>query len=270
MCCETKRRKSLNTVAIGSRSPEEVKRYMRKSGLIGTLLVGALLWLATDARAQVIVSNLTVNQRAGTKLVDISYDISSSISGGVFVSLAISNGTEAIPAVSITGDVGNISKGTGKNIVWDMGTDWGGNYALLSFTIKGSPEGGDPTASSWISVNSRWIRNFYSDGSITMSDLSTNLIWVYNTSANGRATRNNAITLCSNLAYAGHSDWFLPSYGAMAALHFQEGFFTQVQDADYWCYGTNATTGMAANPIQYYGHSMLITNRFWVWPCRER
>lgn len=247
-----------------------MKRFMRKSRLIISLFGGALLWLATDTSAQVIVSNLAVNQRAGTKMVDISYDISSSISGGVFVSLAISNGTQAIPAVSTTGDVGIISKGKGKNIVWDMGTDWGGNYASLSFTIKGSPEGGDPTASSWISVNSRWIRNFYSDGSITMSDLSTNLIWVYNASANGRATRNNAITLCSNLAYAGHSDWFLPSYGAMTALHFQEGFFTQVQDALYWCYETNATTSMAENPIQYYGTRNSITNRFWVWPCRER
>lgn len=243
---------------------------MQSFRLIRALVGVALLWLATEAGAQVIVSNLTVNQRTGTKLVDISYDISSSISGGVFVSLAISNGPEAIPAVSTTGDVGIISKGNSKNIVWDMGTDWGGNCASLSFTIKGSPEGGDPAASSWISVNSRWIRNFYSDGSITMSDLSTNLIWVYNASANGRATRNDAITLCSNLAYAGHSDWFLPSYGAMQTLYFQEGFFTQVQDAQYWCYETNAATSMAANPIQYYGTRSSITNRFWVWPCRER
>ena len=242
---------------------------MRKSGLIGTLLGGALLWLATDASAQVIVSNLTVNQRAGTKLVDISYDISSSISGGVFVSLAISNGTEAIPAVSITGDVGNISKGTGKNIVWDMGTDWGGNYALLSFTIKGSPEGGDPTASSWVSVNSRWIRNFYSNGAITMSDLSTNLMWVYNASANGSATWNDAISLCSNLVYAGHNDWYLPGKDQLSALCFQDSIFTQVQGDGYWAYYYSVGNGYLVEITSCWKVWVPATSLRWVLPCRN-
>ena len=107
---------------------------MKSRGLIGLIAGVVLLWQATGALAQVTVSNLMVAQRPGTKLVDISYDVSSTASV-VVVSLDVSNAGTPISAVSLTGDTGFVAPGTGKAIVWNMGADWTGTYALLSFTV---------------------------------------------------------------------------------------------------------------------------------------
>lgn len=108
---------------------------MKQNRLAGAMVGVALLWLASGAWAQVTISNLVVAQRPGTKLVDITYDVSSSVTS-VYVSLSVSNAGMGISVVNLTGDVGNVGMGTGKSIVWNMGADWTGTFALLSFTLK--------------------------------------------------------------------------------------------------------------------------------------
>jgi formylglycine-generating enzyme required for sulfatase activity len=92
-----------------------------------------------------VISNLTVAQRPGTKLVDITYDVASTASSTVTVSLTVTNGTAAVSATSLTGAVGpGVATGTGKAIVWDAGADWHGNVAVLGYTLTADEGAGLP------------------------------------------------------------------------------------------------------------------------------
>ena len=74
-----------------------------------------------------VVTNVLAKQRPGTQLVDITYDVQYSGSGGMIVSVQISadrGRSWQVPAHSFSGDVGRgIRAGTGKHIVWDAGAD---------------------------------------------------------------------------------------------------------------------------------------------------
>lgn len=77
--------------------------------------------------ADPVVSNLTASQRPGTKLVDITYDVTAD-TPTVKVTLEISSdggATYSVPATSATGAVGSgVSLGTRKTITWNAGVDW--------------------------------------------------------------------------------------------------------------------------------------------------
>jgi len=98
--------------------------------LIVTLAWGGAL---ASVQAAPIVSNLTAAQRAGTKLVDITYDLAAPGFGSVAVTLEASSdggATWTVPVASATGAVGgSVTPGTGKVIVWNAGVDWLGNYS---------------------------------------------------------------------------------------------------------------------------------------------
>jgi formylglycine-generating enzyme required for sulfatase activity len=78
------------------------------------------------------VSNITANQRAGTKLVDIYYDVTDAENDPLTVSIQISSNAGAnwnIPARTLAGDVNfNVTPGTANHIVWNAGADWNRNY----------------------------------------------------------------------------------------------------------------------------------------------
>jgi formylglycine-generating enzyme required for sulfatase activity len=74
-----------------------------------------------------VVSNVSFSQRAGTKLVDIYYDLVGSWPvPTVGLTVSVDGGaTYTVPVSSISGDVGaGIGSGTGRHIVWDAGADW--------------------------------------------------------------------------------------------------------------------------------------------------
>ena len=108
----------------------------------------ALLLLPAVASAVApAVSNLTVAQRAGTKLVDISYDASAD-TPTLFVSLEISSDggtTFSVPAATASGVIGaGVTAGPGKTITWDAGADWSGQYSTqMRFKVSAteSPAG---------------------------------------------------------------------------------------------------------------------------------
>jgi hypothetical protein len=106
------------------------------------------VWAAAAVQAAVTVTNLTVAQRPGTKLVDIRYDVASDATNRVAVSLAVNNGAQAVNAVSLTGDVGGeVATGAGKSIVWDMGADWNGNAAPgVAFSVTADDGVAPPAA----------------------------------------------------------------------------------------------------------------------------
>ena len=93
------------------------------------LLLYALLALlsSTLMAASPSVSNLTASQRAGTKLVDITYDVSADTST-VEITLEVSSdggSSFTVPATSLSGAIGaGVAVGTGRTITWDAGADW--------------------------------------------------------------------------------------------------------------------------------------------------
>lgn len=79
------------------------------------------------------VSNIQASQRAGTKLIDVYYDLADSDGDPCTVAITIYDNTTPIPVFSITGDVGpGITSGASKHIVWNAGQDWNRRY-----TVKG-------------------------------------------------------------------------------------------------------------------------------------
>ena len=103
------------------------------------VIVLLLAFTASPARSQTapVVSNVVGVQRAGTKLVDITYDLADSDSSVLNVTLQISSdvgATWTVPITSATGQVGpGITPGSGRAIVWNAGTDWNN---LLSTTMR--------------------------------------------------------------------------------------------------------------------------------------
>jgi len=97
-----------------------------------SLLAFSLIAVSLHA-ASPNVSNVTVSQRAGTKLVDIHYDVSDSDGGPLRVEVQVSSNAGRyydVPAVSLTGDVGtNLNPGTNKHVVWNAGLDWPGLFS---------------------------------------------------------------------------------------------------------------------------------------------
>jgi hypothetical protein len=82
--------------------------------------------------AEPVVSKVNGVQRAGTKLVDISYDVTAD-TPTVAVSLRISadsGATYSVPVTTLSGAVGaEVAVGAGKVITWNAGADWLGNYS---------------------------------------------------------------------------------------------------------------------------------------------
>ncbi len=92
-----------------------------------------LLSIATQTEAAPSLSNLTVVQRPGTRLVDLTYNLLAPGLTSVTIKLEISSdggATWTVPAVSATGAVGeSVIPGNTKAIVWNAGADWPGNMS---------------------------------------------------------------------------------------------------------------------------------------------
>ncbi len=92
--------------------------------LLLLLLIPSLLSAAAP-----VVSNVRAAQRAGTKLIDVTYDLSDSDSAAVFVSIQIYGNGSTLPAFSLSGDVGSgVVPGFNKKITWNAGQDWNRQY----------------------------------------------------------------------------------------------------------------------------------------------
>lgn len=103
-------------------------------------LVLSVPLIAAQLTAAPVVSNLTASQRAGTKLVDIAYDLTATGFPAVAVSLEISSVGGAawtVPTTSASGAIGSsLAPSTGKVIAWDAGADWSGGYSNQILTRR--------------------------------------------------------------------------------------------------------------------------------------
>ncbi len=75
------------------------------------------------------VANIRATQRAGTKLIDIYYDVTDADNDPLTVSIQLYNNTTPLPSYSVTGAVGTgVAVGPNKHIIWNAGQDWNRNY----------------------------------------------------------------------------------------------------------------------------------------------
>ncbi|MEI6674303.1 MAG: SUMF1/EgtB/PvdO family nonheme iron enzyme [Verrucomicrobiota bacterium] len=163
------------------------------------LTVSVAIFLLTplaDATAPV-VSNIAAVQRAGTQLVDITYNVTAD-TPTVSVTLTISsdNGTTfSVPATTVSGAVGaGVTTGTGKAITWNAGADWSKHYTttmcfkvaaddliLPNFTLipAGSFQMGDALdGMSDAPIRSVTVSAFYmAQNEVTFSDWGTVQTW---------------------------------------------------------------------------------------------
>ena len=83
-----------------------------------------------------VVSNVRCSQIAGTKNVEILYDVSDADGDLQTIGVQVSGDagqTYTIPATALSGAVGaGVSVGTNRRIVWNAGADWNGQYVALA------------------------------------------------------------------------------------------------------------------------------------------
>jgi len=132
-------------IMLESHKSSTMSKLTRKYTLRTTFAAVALL-AATAAQATVTITNVTAAQRPGTKLVDIGYDVASTGTNRVAVSLVVSNGAAAVSATTLSGDIGSgVATGTGKAIVWNAGADWNRNVAAgVKFYVMADDGGAVP------------------------------------------------------------------------------------------------------------------------------
>lgn len=234
----------------------------------------AILHIAVLALGEVTITNLVVAQRPGTKLVDITYDLISGTTNVSPISMQVKNGSNTVTSTTLTGDKGTVIVGANKSIVWNMGADWNGKTASgVVFSIFIAPDGGDPAAVSWEAVNSRWIKNIYANGNITMSDKNTGKMWTYNPNCGGEygMTWKDATNYCNNLTYAQHSDWELPDFDTLLGAWSQRSVFLSTQGNSYW--SSSAYTTYVSVLRGFDGQEVVVTAKtntfFQVWPVRD-
>ncbi len=152
-----------------------MKTIFHRSALIrlGIILLTNLTALGVAADPQVV--NVQAVQRAGTKLVDITYDLSSASSPlSVVVSISTNSGaTYDLPATHFTGDVGSgVVPGTGKAIAWDAGADWDGHYSE-SMRVKVTATAADPA----LPPDPATVATAVSNGVVTLIGQSTAFLY---------------------------------------------------------------------------------------------
>ncbi len=263
------------------------------------------------AQATVTVSNVTAAQRPGTKQVDITYDVASTMMPTVSVSLEVKDGETVLPAISLTGDVGDdIPRGTGKSIVWDMGADWNGNVATgVQFSVVAEDAyvtGGDTNAVAWNKLSDRFVMNTYANGDVTVTDLETSLMWLYNASHCSRVNADTVLTHDGEAAayhamavqhngivnglfgegYGGYTDWTIPTAQQMSVMHVYRSMFEGVMSDHYYTSTYTVAHQVIIIPFQgtiihWYsmyttinmgtGNQDQVVNRssLYVWPCRQ-
>ena len=113
-----------------------------------------------DGAVAPVVSRVRAEQRPGTQVVEISYDLADADSAGLTVSVAVSQDGGAsfeVPATSFGGDGygTGVSPGSRKQIVWDAGRDWPNRFSAnirfrVTATDSAEPPNPEPQRLVWI------------------------------------------------------------------------------------------------------------------------
>ncbi len=116
---------SNHTTAAAVRAPQQKESEMRSMTNTVAALAAAVTMGAGAAYAVPQVTNVRMAQRAGTRVVDVLYDLAGE---AAIVTLGIETNGVAIPDSAVTRLSGDVSvviqPGTDRHIVWNAGADW--------------------------------------------------------------------------------------------------------------------------------------------------
>ena len=104
--------------------------------LLALCLVGSM---AVSAQAPLSVTQGRASQRAGTKLVDVYYDVSGGLSPYTVTVQGSTDGgaTWNLPVTAVSGNVGGVTAGANRKVTWNAGTDWAGQVsANVKFRVN--------------------------------------------------------------------------------------------------------------------------------------
>jgi hypothetical protein len=264
-----------------------------------------LVWIATAHAAPPVISNVHATQRAGTRLLDVWYNVSDSDSDQINISVRFTSGGSVVSAFSFTRDAGiNSNSANAAKITWDAGSNWTGAFSPLTVTVTaddghaqsvpascpvavaeqavGAQTGGaGKLESARAAPNSR----FTDHGDGTVTDNQTGLDWVQTPHSlagnSGTMVWSNAVDFCNDLIYAGHSDWRLPSRTELMSLvdstqkspSLPAGHLFDVQNSHYWSSTPHAgLSGFAWYVNLSYGYVSDYSTAlsFYVWPVRGK
>ena len=114
---------------------------MKPLNYIAAGLFCAAFFVTAAGQAKPVISNVRIAQREGTKLMDITYDLSGATPFST-VTLSVSNAGELLVAPSVSGAVGAfIADGSDQQIIWDGGADADGLLASLNFSLLAVVDG---------------------------------------------------------------------------------------------------------------------------------
>ena len=108
-------------------------------------------------KSSLTIKNLRASQRAGTKMVDVYYDLLSSGDYQCNVSMSMTdNGSPvAVNTYAQDGDIGEgVVPGTGKHIAWDAGADWPNKYSQRFQVTVTATETDIPK--TWATITISW------------------------------------------------------------------------------------------------------------------
>ena len=95
-------------------------------------LLFSLAAVSAVSAAPPVVSNIRASQIAGTKNVEILYDVSDADGDALTIGAQVSGdagATYTIPATALSGQVGaGVGAGLNRRIVWNAGADWNGQF----------------------------------------------------------------------------------------------------------------------------------------------
>lgn len=102
-----------------------------KKFLVLPLVLTVALSIFAEA-APPVVTNIRASQLAGTKNVEILYDVSDADGEALTIGMQVSGDagqTYTIPATALSGHIGaGVAPGVNRRIVWNAGSDWNGQF----------------------------------------------------------------------------------------------------------------------------------------------
>ncbi len=132
------------------------------------MALACLLFTASSVAAG--VSNVRVEQRSGSQVVDVYYDLSGEADSYTVTLEVSSDGGETYDgsAVSLSGDIGpGVHPGSNRHIAWDAGSDWEAQeYTRVRVRITAEPSdvGPAPEGFALIPAGSFSMGDHFGDG----------------------------------------------------------------------------------------------------------
>ncbi len=230
----------------------------------GSQVLDALFWMYADGDPWLSVSNGNLKGTAASGIFSNEVLVAGS---------SLQSGT---PTVFLYKKM-NICRATvtEKDLAISARSSISSPYDLSMYAVNRpwdeSRLGSDSTAMTSTSINNRWVKYTYADGSITMSDRFNGVMWFF-APPGSDFFQADAFNYCYGSSYAGYHDWQLPTSDWLQFMYSQKGFFN-VYTAGYISSNSgcmeyvHSTYGPCA--VDFSNGSIFMSYGCKVWPMRR-